>query len=137
MGILDIMVVVYMLVVARCFLFSFCVDYGHSILYSSNINFLKYMLDVYLGILNIVSIFFINMVCVVALAPAVMTICGSIFQALLVILCINGLYFLFLVIISHGILSLHYVNSMNCIVRFSFGFVVGNYWYGSPFTRKR
>ena len=46
-------------------------------------------------------------------------------------------YFVFLVIVSSGILSLQYVNSMNCNVRFSFNFVGGGDWYGSPFTHKR
>ena len=87
------------------------------------------------GILNMNSIFFIEGVCVVALAPAVMTISGSTFHPLLIILSISGLYYLFFMItISSGILSLPYVNSMNCIVRFSFGFVGGGDWYGSPFT---
>jgi hypothetical protein len=48
-----------------------------------------------LGILNIVSILFIEGICVVALALAVMTISGSIFQPLLIILFINVLYFMF------------------------------------------
>ena len=48
-----------------------------------------------LGIFNIFSILFIKGVCVAALALAVMTISGSIFQPLLIILSINGLYFCF------------------------------------------
>ena len=88
-----------------------------------------------LGILNIVSKFFIEGVCVAALAPAVMTISGSMFQPLLVILFINGLYFFGYSIIWYSIVQ--YVNSMNCIVRFSFGSVGGGDWYGSPFTHKR
>ena len=48
-----------------------------------------------LGILKIISILFIEGICVVALALAVMTISGSIFQPLLIILFINVLYFMF------------------------------------------
>jgi hypothetical protein len=43
-----------------------------------------------LGILNIISIVFIEGVCVAALAPAVMTISGSTFQPLLIIFSINS-----------------------------------------------
>ena len=90
-----------------------------------------------LGILNITSIFFIEGICVAALAPAVMTISGSIFQPLLIMLSISGLYFfVFLVIVSSSILSLQYVNSMNCMVRFSFGSAGGGNWYDSPFTHR-
>ena len=46
-----------------------------------------------LGILYITSIFFIEGMCVVALALAVMTSSGSIFQPLFIMLSINGLYF--------------------------------------------
>ena len=46
-----------------------------------------------LGILNMISIFFIEGVCVVALAPAVMTINESTSHPLLIILFISGLYF--------------------------------------------
>ena len=42
-----------------------------------------------------------------------------------------------LVIVSLGILSLQYVNSMNCIVRFSFDYVGGGDWYGSLFMHRR
>ena len=53
-------------------------------------------------------------------------------------LSINDLYFfVFLVMVSLGLLSLQYVNSMICIVRFSFGSVGGRDWYGSPFTHRR
>ena len=75
-----------------------------------------------LGILNVVSIFSIEGLCVATLAPAVMTISGSTFQPLLTILSISGLYFSILrVIVSSGNLSLQYVNSMNCIVKLSLG----------------
>jgi hypothetical protein len=43
-----------------------------------------------LGILNIISILFIEGVCVAAQAPAVMTISGFAFQPLLIIFSING-----------------------------------------------
>ena len=41
-----------------------------------------------------------------------------------------------MIIVSCGILSLQYVNSMYFIVRFSFGSIGGGDWYGSPFTHK-
>ena len=46
-----------------------------------------------LGILNMILIFFIEGVCVAALIPPVMTISGSTFHHLLIILFISGLYF--------------------------------------------
>ena len=67
-----------------------------------------------------------------ALAPTVMTVSGSTFHPLLIILFIS----IFKIIVSSGILSLQYVNSMNCIVRFSFGSIGGGDWYDSPFTHK-
>ena len=49
---------------------------------------------------------FIEGLCMPALALAVMTISGFSFQPLLIILSINGLYyFVYMVIVSHGILS--------------------------------
>ena len=66
-----------------------------------------------LWILNVISILSIEGVCVVALAPPVMTIGGSIFHPMLIILSISVFYFsIFLMIVSYGILSLHYVKSM-------------------------
>ena len=64
--------------------------------------------------------------CLAALAYVVMTISGYTFQSLLTTLPISGLYFsIFWIIIAYGILSLYYVNSMNCVVRLSLGFVGG------------
>ena len=85
-----------------------------------------------LRVLNVVSMLSIEGICVAALALDVMTISGFILQPLLAILSISGLYFSILrFIISSGILSLQYVNSVNCIVRLSLGSI------GSPFTHKR
>ena len=79
-----------------------------------------------LGILNVVSILSIEGVCVVALALAVMTISESTLHPLLIIFFISGLFYYFIIIIvSFGILSLQYVNSLNCIVRLSLGSVGG------------
>ena len=65
-------------------------------------------------------------ICVVALAPAVMTIRGSIFHPLAVMLSISGLYLLVLASsVSGENLSLQYVNSINCMVRLGFIFVGG------------
>ena len=80
--------------------------------------FLKVFLIVDIGILNLFSSDFMDGMCVVALAPAVITIRGSIFQPLSAILSINGLYLLYFVSsVSGENLSLQYVNSMNCMVR--------------------
>ena len=59
----------------------------------------------------------------VALTLAMMTNSGSTFHPLLIILFISGLYIY--IIVSSCILSLHYVNSMNNIVRLSLGSVGG------------
>ena len=57
--------------------------------------------------------------CVAALASAVITMSGLIFQPLAVIFSIRGLYLLALASsVSGDNLSLQYVNSMNCMIRF-------------------
>ena len=58
--------------------------------------FLKVFLMVGMGILNLFSSAFIDGMCVVALAPAVIIIRGSAFHPLATIVSINGRYFLFL-----------------------------------------
>ena len=81
--------------------------------------FLKVCLMDAIGILNLSSRIFIDGMCVAALAPAVITMSGSIFQPLAAMLSISGLYLLILVSnVSGENLSLQYVNSMNCMVRF-------------------
>ena len=94
---------------------------------------MKVCLIVSLGILSFSSKKFIEGVCVVALAPAVMTTSGSTFHPLLVMLSINGWYFSVLRVMVYGEnLSLQYANSINQILR-SFSVVVGEFaWYGSP-----
>ena len=80
--------------------------------------FLKVFLMRVMGILRLSSSIFIDGVWAVALAPAVMTISGAVFQPLETILSISGLYLLVLAsIASRENLSLQYVNSINCIVR--------------------
>ena len=78
-----------------------------------------------LGILHVVSILFIEAVCAATLAHAMMTISESTFHPPLIILPSSGLYFLNFITISFGILSLQYVNSMNCVVRLSLGSIGG------------
>ena len=74
---------------------------------------MKVCLVVSFGILNFSSKVFIEGMCVVALAPAVMTISGSTFHPLLV-LSVSGWYFSILrVMVSDENLSLQYVNSIN------------------------
>jgi hypothetical protein len=58
--------------------------------------FLKVFLMVGIGNLNLFSSDFIDGMCVVALAPAVIIIRGSTFHPLAAILSIDGLYLLFL-----------------------------------------
>ena len=68
---------------------------------------MKVCLIVSFGILNFSSKVFIEGVCLVALAPAVMTISGSTFHPLLVMLSISGWYFSVLrVMVSDENLSL-------------------------------
>jgi hypothetical protein len=90
--------------------------------------FLKVFLMIGIGIFNLFSSDFIEGMCVVALAPAVIIIRGSTFHPLAAILSINGLYLLFFASSVLGEnLSLHYVNSMNCMVRLGsihFGMVI-------------
>jgi hypothetical protein len=88
--------------------------------------FLKVFLMVGIRILNLFSSDFIDGMCVVALAPAVIIINGSTFHPLAAILSISGLYLLFFVSIVYGEnLSLQYVNSMNSMVRLGSIFVGG------------
>ena len=91
--------------------------------------FLKVFLMIGIGILNLFSIDFIEGMCVVALAPAVIIIMGSTFHPRAAILSSNALYLLFFASIASGEnLSLQYVNSMNCMVRLGFMFVGGSFW---------
>ena len=64
--------------------------------------FLKVFLMVTMGILKLVSSAFIDGMWVVALAPTVMIISGSIFHPLEAMLAISGLYLLFLASIASG-----------------------------------
>ena len=99
--------------------------------------FLKVFLMVVIGILKLSTSSFIDGMCVVALAPAVMTIRGSTFHPLATILAINGLYLLVLASSVYGEnLSLQYVNSINCMVRLGSIPVGGSFWYGKPLTHR-
>ena len=84
----------------------------------------------FLGISNFSLIIFIDGMYVDALgSPAVMTINGSTFHPLLVILSIIGSYFSVLMSIVFGEnLSLQYVNLMNWMVRLLSGFSGGLDW---------
>ena len=99
--------------------------------------FLKVFLMVSMGILKLSSSNFIDGMCVVALAPALITMRGSTFHPLAVMLAINELYLLVLASsVSGENRSLQYVNSMNCIVRLGFISVGGSLWYGRPLTQR-
>ena len=75
---------------------------------------MKVCLIFFVDILSFSSNFFIEGVCVVALASAVLTISGSTFHPLLVMLSINDWYFLVLrVMVSGENLLLQYANSIN------------------------
>jgi hypothetical protein len=90
--------------------------------------FLKVCLMNAIGILNLSSSSLIDGMCVVALAPVVITMSGSVFQPLEAMFSISGLYLLALASNVYGEnLSLQYVNSMNCMVRFCSIFVVGSF----------
>ena len=90
--------------------------------------FLKVFRMADIGNLNLSSSIFIDGVCVAALAPAVITMSGSTFQPLAIMLSIRGLYLLALASsVSGENLSLQYVNSMNCMVRFWSIFVGGSF----------
>jgi hypothetical protein len=73
---------------------SFVEEDRHGIFYSDSIDVLKVFLMVGIGILKLFSSDFIDGMCVVALAPAVIIIRGSTFHLLAAILSINGLYLL-------------------------------------------
>jgi hypothetical protein len=64
--------------------------------------FLKVFLMVTIGILRLFSSIFIDGMWVIARAPAVMTMSGSIFHPLEAILSISGLYLLFFASIVYG-----------------------------------
>lgn len=99
--------------------------------------FLKVFRMADIGSLNLSSSIFIDGVCVAALAPAVITMIGSIFQPLAAMFSIKGLYLLALASsVSGENLSLQYVNSMNCMIRFWSIFVGGSFWYGNPLTQR-
>ena len=99
--------------------------------------FLKIFLMAGMGILKLFSSIFIDRMYAVARAPAVITIKGSIFQPLAVILLISGLYLLALASrVSGENLSLQYVNSINCMVKVWSMFVGGSLWYGSLLTHR-
>ena len=64
---------------------------------------------------------------------AIITISSSTFHPLLLMVFINGWYFLvFVVIVSKENLSLQFVNSMNCILRLFSRAIGGFDWYGNP-----
>ena len=90
-----------------------------------------------IGSLNLSSSRFIDGMCVAALAPAVITMSGSIFQPRAAMLSMSGLYLLALASsVSGENLSLQYVNSMNCMVRAWSMCVGSSSWYGNPLTQR-
>ena len=89
------------------------------------------------GILNFVSRVFIDSMCVVPLAPAIMTMSGSTFHPKFLMLSRRGWYLWILIsIVSCGNLSLQYVNSMYWIVRSSDGFDGGSLLCGYPLMQR-
>jgi hypothetical protein len=99
---------------------------GHGVLYGNGIDVLKIFRMDGIGSLNLSLSSFIDGMCIAALAPAVITMSGSIFQPLEAMFSISGLYLLALASSVFGEnLSLQYVNSINCMVRFWSIFVGG------------
>ena len=97
--------------------------------------FLKVFFMVTMGILKLVSSAFIDGMWVVALAPVVMTISGSIFHPLEAILAISGLYLLFLAHISSPSLysfEFNFFLSNNKISQFWSLFVLEPYVHCKP-----
>ena len=83
-------------------------------LYSDGVNFLECAFNGGSGISKFVSSSFIEGVCVVPLAPAVMTMSGLTFHPSSMMLFMMGWYFWILfAIVSCGNLSLQYVNLIN------------------------
>jgi hypothetical protein len=81
--------------------------------------FLKVFRMADIGNLNLSLSIFMDGVCVAAVAHVVITMSGSIFHPLAIIISMRGLYLLALALsVSGENLSLQYVNSMNCMVRF-------------------
>jgi hypothetical protein len=86
-------------------------------------------------IFSFLSKFFIDKMCGVALAPAARTISGATFHPLDVMLLMSGCYFVvFLARVFVANLSLHYVNSINCIVTYGVGAFGKGWLYGWPMT---
>jgi hypothetical protein len=75
---------------------------GHGILYCNSINIFKGIFDGNHWYFELFSSIFIDGMWVVARAPAVMTMSGSIFHPLEAILSISGLYLLFFASIVYG-----------------------------------
>jgi uncharacterized membrane protein len=69
------------------------------------------------GSLNLVSSAFIDVMCVVALAPTTITISDATFHPLPTTLLMSGWYFVIFLSQVYAVnISLQYVNSMNCMV---------------------
>jgi hypothetical protein len=90
--------------------------------------FLEVLRMVGIGSLNLSSSIFIDGMCAAALAHAVLTMSGSIFQPLVAMFSISGLYLLVLASsVSGENRPLQYLNSMNCMVRFGSILVGGSF----------
>ena len=99
--------------------------------------FLKVFLMIGIGILKCVLSDSIDGMCVVALAPAVMTMRGSTFHPLATIFAISCPYLLFFASsVSGENLSLQYVNAINCMVKLGSMSVGGSFWYGKPLMQR-
>ena len=99
--------------------------------------FLKVLQMDGIGSLNLSSSSFMDGMCDAALAPVVITISGSIFQPRAAMFSTSGLYLSALAsCVSGENLSLHYVNSVNCMVRVWSICVGVSFWYGNPLTQR-
>ena len=87
------------------------------------------------GSLSYVFMFFIDGMCVVALAHATSTMSGATFHSLVMMLLMSGWYFVvFLSRVYAANLSLQYMNFMNCMVIHVVGAYGGGWLYGCPMT---
>jgi hypothetical protein len=80
---------------------------------------LNVLLIFMIGNLSIFSSLFIDGMCVVALAPAIIIISEATFHPLVMMLLTRGVYFVvFLLRVFEANLSIQYVNFINCMVSF-------------------
>ena len=88
------------------------------ILCGDDVNLLECVFLIFMrGSISVVSRFFIDGICVVALVPATNTTSGATFHPLVIMLLMSGWYFMVFMSRASAVnMSLQYVNSMNYMV---------------------